>query len=51
MEINETKITRFEVIDKTGRAYVKWNCKIEQSIQDDRRTLKVFVQDKDKDEK
>ena len=39
------KITRFEVIDKTGRAYVKWDCKIKKSIQDNGKTLKIFVEE------
>jgi hypothetical protein len=37
------KVTRIEVIDKQGRQYVKWNCSIELSYQDDDRTLKIFV--------
>jgi len=39
-------ITRIEVIDENGRAYTKWDCKVEESIQDDGRTLKLFVGDK-----
>jgi hypothetical protein len=39
----EPKVTRFEVIDETGRAYVKHHVEIELSYQDDGRTLKVFV--------
>lgn len=41
----ENKISRVEVIDSTGRAYVKWNVKVEQNIQDDGRTLKIFVKE------
>jgi len=37
------KITRFEVIDDTGRVYSKWDCSIEPRFQDDGRTLKIFV--------
>lgn len=42
------KVNRFEVIDETGRAYVKGSIygspvKVELSYQDDGRTLKVFV--------
>jgi hypothetical protein len=42
------KVDRFEVIDDTGRAYVKGSIygtpvKVELSYQDDGRTLKVFV--------
>ena len=39
-------VTRFEVIDDTGRAYVKYlkdNEGVKFSLQDDDRTLKVFV--------
>ncbi len=39
----ERKVTRFEVIDKDGRAYVRRNVKVELSLQDDGRTLKVFI--------
>jgi hypothetical protein len=38
------RITRFEVIDETGRAYVRdRGAKIQLSLQDDGLTLKVFV--------
>lgn len=45
------KVDRFEVIDDTGRAYVKGSIygspvKLELSYQDGNRTLKVFVSDK-----
>lgn len=47
---NEATITRFEVIDHAaggeGRAYVKRDVSIELSYQDDGRTLKVFVGDR-----
>ena len=39
-------VTRFEVIDETGRAYVKYlkdDEGIKYSLQDDDRTLKVFI--------
>lgn len=39
-------VNRFEVIDDTGRAYVKYlkdNESIKYSLQDDNRTLKVFI--------
>lgn len=43
-------VDRFEVIDETGRAYVKGRIygspvKIELSLQDDGKTLKVFVKE------
>jgi len=43
MKPDDSKITRFEVIDEKGRAYTNNNCKIELSYQDDNRTLKVFI--------
>lgn len=36
-------ITRFEVIDDTGRAYVKYNTNVLFSLQDDKTTLKIFI--------
>lgn len=48
--MNTSKVNRIEVIDETGRAYVKGSIygapvKVELSYQDDGRTLKVFVTD------
>jgi hypothetical protein len=40
---DNSKVTRFEVIDENGRVYTKHNCTIELSYQDDNRTLKVFI--------
>lgn len=43
------KVTRFEVIDSDGRSYVKYLDKddgIKYSLQDDDRTLKVFIDNK-----
>lgn len=38
------QITRLEVIDGSGRAYVNMNVKdLEFSLQDEGRTLKIFV--------
>lgn len=37
------KVTRLEVIDKTGRAYVIKDAEVELSYQDNARTLKIFV--------
>jgi hypothetical protein len=43
------KVTRFEVIDHTsdgtGRAFVKYNIKVSGDLQDDERTLKIFLTD------
>ena len=49
------KVTRFEVINHTstgeGRAYIKYgNLEIEFSIQDEGRTLKVFITENEDDE-
>lgn len=50
--MNTDKITRIEVIDHQsepiiGRAYTKHNCeKVELSLQDDGRTLKIFISKK-----
>ena len=41
-------VTRFEVIDETGRAMVKYNVSVELSYQDDGRTLKIFLKEEDK---
>lgn len=50
MTVETEKITRFEVIDHTselqGRILVKYGVKVEISIQDDGRTMKVFLTDK-----
>jgi len=40
---NNSKVTRFEVIDENGRVYVAKDCKVELSYQDDGRTLKIFI--------
>lgn len=39
------RITRVEVIDEKGRIYTNWNPdnKVELQLQDDGRTLKVFI--------
>ena len=43
VSIDESKITRVEVIDETGRAFVALDVVTVLSVQDDGRTLKVFV--------
>jgi hypothetical protein len=40
-------VTRFEVIDKVGRVYVKYDVEVVESIQDEGRTLKMFIKDRD----
>ena len=46
--INETfkNVTRFEVIDESSRALVRYGVKVELSLQDETRTLKVFLKSK-----
>lgn len=41
------EITRIEVIDETGRAYVRYLSQpvLQISVQDDGRTMKVFIQE------
>ena len=45
------KVTRFEVIDNTwagkGRVLAHYGCIVELSYQDDGKTLKVFLKDKE----
>jgi hypothetical protein len=42
--MNTDKVTRVEVIDETGRVYVRHNIAIVQAqFQDNNRTLKLFV--------
>lgn len=47
-QIDTKNITRFEVInqDEGGRVYVKYDVDVEILIQDDGRTMKVFVKPK-----
>lgn len=52
LEMLMGKVTRFEVIDHTnkkgGRVLVEKGIKVELSLQDDNRTLKVFLTDQKK---
>ena len=50
--MNMEKVTRFEVIDHTtdgsqGRVLVQYDVVVQLSLQDDGRTLKVFLGDKE----
>ena len=47
-QLQNNRLTRVEVIDEKGRSYVNWdkNNKIELSHQDDDRTLKIFINDR-----
>ena len=50
LDITTKQITRFEVIDHTkkkgGRIVVEYNVNVELSLQDENRTLKVLLTDK-----
>jgi uncharacterized protein YpuA (DUF1002 family) len=44
-ELDVNKVTRLEVIDENGRSYTKYQISdIKFSLQDDDRTLKVFLE-------
>jgi|AntAceMinimDraft_18_1070375.scaffolds.fasta_scaffold04883_6 hypothetical protein len=47
------KCTRVEVIDEKGRSYINWKPtnKVEISIQDNSKTLKVFISQTSKNDK
>lgn len=47
-KLNESlkEVTRFEIIDDSGRALVRRDIKVELSLQDEARTLKVFLTSK-----
>jgi hypothetical protein len=46
VKIDTSKLTRLTVVDnKDGRIVEKWNNKIKLSIQDNGRTLKVFLEE------
>ena len=45
------KVTRVEVIDSRGRAYMEYNAAdVQVSFQDDEKTLKVFLKNLNKGE-
>ena len=52
LELLLKNVTRFEVIDHSkkmrGRYVVEYNVKVEVSIQDDGKTMKVFLNDQNK---
>ena len=49
LEIDTSKTTRVEVIDETGRVYTNYSCKeVVIDIQDEGRTVKVFLKNKEK---
>ena len=46
--IDLNRVTRVEVIDKSGRSYMEYNATdVKLSIQDDGKTLKVFLENGD----
>lgn len=45
----DSQVTRFEVIDGSGRAYVVYNADIEVCLQDEGRTMKVFIRERSVD--
>jgi hypothetical protein len=51
LEMDNPVITRVEVIDPTGRVYINWKPSniITYDIQDDGRTLKIFIKQKEND--
>ena len=48
--MDTSKVTRVEVIDDNGRSYGNWNPDnaVEVQLQDDDKTLKVFITNKNK---
>ena len=50
MEKEVKNCTRVEVIDQNGRSYVSWDDRneVKISVQDDGRTLKIFIKRKSK---
>lgn len=49
--MDTTKVTRVEVIDTNGRAYVHWgkNSIVEIQLQDEGRTIKIFISKRNND--
>jgi len=43
--IRDKGVSRFEVVDETGRLIVKYGVSVELLYQDDGKTLKVFLRD------
>jgi hypothetical protein len=50
LNIHLPKVTRLEIIDEHGRDYINGRiASIQFSVQDDARTLKIFITEKDYD--
>jgi len=48
MVIEHKKVNRVELVTQDGREFVNWECKnVKTSLQDDGRTLKIFLEKKD----
>jgi hypothetical protein len=49
MTYSTDKVTRVEIIDENGRSYTNFdpNNKVELSFQDDGKTLKVFISNRE----
>ena len=43
--MNLFKVNRVELVDEKGRQYVKYNCQVELSLQDNNKTLKIFIKE------
>lgn len=43
-DFEQKEITRLEIISDKGREYVNNNCKIKLDLQDENKTLKIFVE-------
>ena len=48
--MNTNKVTRLEVIDKNGRVLTYYDVSVKYQLQDDGRTLKIFVENKSETE-
>lgn len=43
LEIHEQYLTRVTLVDETGRVYERWNVEVDIQVEDNGKTLKVFV--------
>lgn len=48
MKMEKRKETRLTIVDENGRVYERWNIIIEEDVQDEGRTLKLFVTERGK---
>jgi len=47
MNIDPFELTRVTLVDETGRIYERWGLVVSLSVQDNGRTLKVFIAPRD----